>query len=498
MAEALGRLTGRLDEPAAESAFWQLRAFRWDLLTDCRAPRALMQDRGEAFAKVVQCWHGIGLSTLQLQPLKTALDALRQIDESPLLHALREIFEDENWRPNLEATVLIPYGRYERVARRRAEETTSALANDRFAGVRATTLSEARSQAIECDQAVFVGSPKAFGQSVVTCPIAGISHFVYYDFIRVEYENAGWPHSFSVLSADLPEPHWMSFERVVHDSFALPLGDPNAPITTSEHEAIEDEVYPPLRFRQLVQNAQVELGDQDEAEPCTCVLLEDDFWTALPGQARIMVRDRKGWTSRSVEPNELEPGDLLLLHLEESQDLAQETISAVELTNSAGIDSWRSAQGLARSEIEERGWEAFSRELLDAGVKAPYRYWFEEGRLGPREEPMFLALCDAVGLGEDEAVEALTAVRAWRGYRISAGHQIADRFAVEAARTLQRLELSPESNDREPPPMIPINLPEKHFGSQCVCRVVGILGEDFLPASRSRRVLTPWGVPWHG
>lgn len=498
LAQALRYLSGRLDEPTAESAYRQLRSFRWDLLTDCRAPAALLQARGDLFARVVESWNDLGLSVLQLQPLRKAIDGIRLLGESPLLSAILEIFDDEDGRDEMENSVLIPYGRFERVSRRRCDEAASALSRAGLTGVAAVTLSEARSRAVVCDQVLFVGSPKAFGQSVVTCPIARVSHFVYYDFIRAEYENAGWPHSFSPLSADLPEPHWMSFERVLHDSFASAVGDPTAQIAASEHEALEDKIYSPLRFRQLVQYARSELGDQDDVESCTCVLLEDDFWAALPGQARIMVRERKEWTSRSVEPNELEPGDLLLLHLEESQDLAQETISAVELTNSAGIESWKAVQEFARSEIGARGWEVFSEELIKAGVCAPHRYWFEDGRLGPKDDQVFLQLCAAVGLGEEEAARALTAVRAWHRYRISAGHQISDRFAAEAARTLNRLELNRDAKDHEPPSMIPISLPEEHLGSQCICRVVGILGEDFLPASRSRRVLTPRGAPWRG
>lgn len=500
LAKLLGILYDHVDEPFASSAYQQIRNLRWDLLSTTRLPRDLLSEKMEIIEQVKGAqWMGIPEKVLR--DLSNAIAGLEALDANPLLQAILDTIADEKWAMEIEQVQVIAYGKSAYAANRRMQETTESLAAVDRAEISVTTLRNLRRDRPACEHAIYLGSPRAYDQSVVTCPVAEFSHFLFYDFMRVDYANGGWPHSFIGFVSDLPQPHWMNFERIRH----WPIEEEQVEEITvadeevSQHEIVEEELYPRLKFKQRIATAtEVADGPEEPLEPCACVLLEEDCWAAIPAQIRTLRRDDGVWEASWIDPEDMEAGDLILLLQEEPQNLAAETAGEVAHSHGRGFELWRSVQQIIREEIAQRGWASVHRELVSLGIKTPHAYWFDDGRLGPMRRASFLALSSAAGLSDAEGLEAHEAVRAWQSYRVQAGFQVSELFSDEALKLLSQLDINGDPIEDMAEGIISVSLHDLKFGKYAVCRVVGFLGQAYIPGSRCRRILDSRGVPWLG
>lgn len=498
LARILRHLAGHLEEPAAELLHQQLRKLRWDFLADCGSPAQFFSAREQVLAFLRAVGSHVGLSNTWIDSVDEAVIGLEE-KANPLTTSVRELINDPMWEIEVDKLVVIPFGRFESVAVRRKHETSIAFASAGMAHLQVKTLHEARAEVCCPEQAVFLGSPMAFGQAVVTCPLSAVSHFVFYDFISVDYEHGGWPHSFSGFVSDLPDPHRMSFERIRHGDEEPGIDAPTRPdLDVTTHVAQERDVYPRLRFKETVQRIRDFASDLDQSEACTCVLLEDDLWAALPGNAKRFRRTDDDWVGESIDPDYLEPADLILLLQTEPSNLASKTSDGLPPEAREGLALWHKLQTHIRNQIKARGWNVVSRKLIEGGIPSPYQYWFDEGRLGPHNEGVFRLLCELCGMGSIQVLNALSAIAAWHSFRIQAGFQISEQFDKEAKGVLKQMDARDEPIEQDHRAVITLSLADPDLGRYGLCKVVGVLGNDSIPGPRCRRILDPRGVPWRG
>jgi hypothetical protein len=418
-----------------------------------------------------------------------AADVFGDLKESPLTQALAAVLMDE--RESLEgadqSVAVVPYGATSAVVRRRSRHLEMVLEMATPGRCVVTTIPEARQDAVVLQSIILLGSPASFGQSIITCPIAERTHFIFYDFVAKTGEEREWEHPLKSLvpkGTDLPVPHWARFDRYGHQhDCCMELADHRM------YEVADADLFPVLTFHDRVRDAWH--GENTDAERQECVLLdlEARMWAGVVGRVRRFACKAGRWSVERVEPEDLRSGDLILLLTREPSNLAETTEGHLQQTHGQGHSLWTMIQELGREEIEIHGWSAVGDRLVQAGIPIPYRYWFDEGRLGPQSEVSFRRLCDALGVRGEEACSAWEAMRAWQSYRIQYGHHLVGQFEQRALQILRK-EGKPEDALRI------VGLGDPDCGNYALVYVHRVGEHDSLPNTKTGRVLTSSGQPW--
>lgn len=491
--QAIEDILGRLprEDPSADALRYGLRRLRWEALAEIRSPRLWYDEYASILDQLGQRAGLLCIPADAVADLCDAAESFASLGESPLLAALRSLMTTTDWLPRSEQhpARIVPYGSTPGVTKRRVKRLQQTIEFEGLTECASVSLAELRESRQTAQTAVFLASPGAFGQSVITCPVAHQSCFVFYGFLKSGEESSDWEHAYRDLApceAALPSPHWVVFSRSEqeHD---CPMRSP-----ATEHGARYDfEVYATPSWRELAHRVRTNEAADVQCEECVIVQLTGGLWAGISGRARRLERMGECWVTKSVEPDELSVGDLILLLVTDPTDHAIQTETALQQTHASGLELWRTVQQLGRSQVRSLGWSAVRDELRLAGIEAPYEYWFEEGRLGPDSEKTFHRLCSAMGLCGDECDEAWKAVRAWCSHRIRYGHQLVDEFVRQATRSMTN----------EPPPSdapLIIELSDPAAGTYALVYVEGVAAYDRLPQTRIRRVLTHEGRPWSG
>lgn len=476
------------DEPAGDRLRQHLKRARWEALAEMRRPNVWYEEHAQILDDLQQSASLFGIVE-ELDELRSAAAAFAGLNESPLMSALRSLMTDICWtpRPDMGPTGVVPYGSATGVTARRVERLKQGLKAAGLEACTAISVHDLRRTRPHLRNAVFLASPGAFGQSVITCPAAQQSFFIFYGFMTRTGEDAEWGHALRAMVPEgvtLPIPHWACFSRFSHEH-DCPSRTPEA----EHHVADDTEVFAVPAVRELISRAWSDEEAQAEAEECALVDLAGGLWAGIVGRARKLSQRAGQWEHHDIEPDELEPGDLILLLVREPTDHADRTEAALQQTHAEGLELWRTIQALGRDQIAAHGWSTLREELVGQRIGAPYEYWFTEGRLGPESVDTFRMLCYAMGLNDDECEQAWSAMRAWQSYRIQYGAKLVDRFVAQALN-----ELQDEGEPRDLPQVV--HLGDPAAGSYALVYVESVASRADLPSSKTRRVLTPQGRPW--
>lgn len=490
LARAIGAVRQQLPCETERLGHLVARA-RWEALTEMRDPALWYAEHARTFEEIREAAPVLSLDEEAVTELCDAAQAFGSLGESPLMTALTSLLGDDGWepRPSTGPTMLLPYGCSGGVLARRIRHLESALGPILLRDCTIGSLRDVRRSRQHLRNAVFLGSPGAFGDSVITCPVATYSFFIFYDFVTYTGEDRDWDHAFIPLAppdARLPTPHWARFDRAAHQHNC-----PSELPQTEEYQVRDQDVFRRPTFHERVQRTRDEEGGQAETEDCVLVDLAGGLWAGIAGNARKFYQDDGRWKVKDVDPEDLEPGDLILLLAEAPEGHATKTEQLLVGNYKAGLDLWRVVQGLGRERIQTEGWSRFRDDLIGSGIRAPYPYWFDEGRLGPSSEGIFRQLCATLGLHSQECNQAWEAMRAWRSYRIQYGFKLIDSFTSKACQTLA---------EEGPPDRLLrlIQLDDISSGNYALIYVEHVAYRDSLPATRSRRVLMEDGRPWSG
>ncbi len=469
---ALGELRHFEGEMMIDTSINHLLRLGANMKFEMRSPKVLLTENYQQIETVVTTLKAMGLKP---DPLLFSIDLLSGLAQSPLTEALLSFNAQRD--PKDDAFPIFIFGKTNGVVSARTEILDQVLID--CPDLCAMNLKDVRQECEFYESAVFIGSPRSFGDSLITCPIADESLFFYYSFTNADHEADGWEHPYlqRYVDSKIPppcSPYWHNFEPVME------WGEQASPTTGPEvdfQEEVDRVSLAPL--------ADVDVANQ-ESQRSSVFLIGDGLMCALVTRARV-IRLRN---INHVDPKELEVGDQILLLVREPTQLAEGTMQNLVTGHRSGIEIWKRVQIQMTQDIQHHGWPSVRDRMRYADITMQYQYWHENGRLGPRDQQVFKRLCHFYGETTPDTLLAWDACQHWRALRIKEGHSVSDHFEKRAERLLKKQTRIDDS--------MMITLDNEHDGAYGLFEITGEVGYWDIPAHLTDRVLTRRWQPWRG